>query len=130
MEDLVVKYAFTYGPLMIFFFAVGWAIKSYGPPLFAAWSNMMRETVSALNSASIAVTNSARALDANAEAMGRSMEAATFMRETWEEMRERMDSFHCPATPPVRRRANAQQSKSTTRKVHVKIKGDDLAKAA
>lgn len=129
MEDLVVKYAFTYGPLMIFFFAVGWAVKSYGPPLFAAWSSMMRETVAALNSASIAITNSTRAMDANAEAMARHAEQATYLRDVWEEMRDRIDNVQCPVQPTHPRR-KAPARKSTTRKVHVQIKGEELAKAA
>lgn len=116
MDGLIVKYAFTYGPLMIFFLAVGWAIKAYAPPLLAAWSNMMRETVAALNSASRALDNSTRAIEGNTVAMAQHHETVMVMNRFWDDMRSRMESLECQRKP--RRRA---ASKSPKRKVTVKI---------
>ena len=110
MEDLVVKYAFTYGPLMIFFFAVGWGIKSYAPPLLTAWTSLMRETVVALNSSTGAVMNSTRAMEAstqaltaNSDAMSKHHETVMVMQRFWEDMSkrlEKLENFSCPAAEP------------------------------
>ena len=120
IETLVVKYVFTYGPLMIFFFAVGWGIKSYGPPLVAAWTNLMRETVAALNSSSNAMFNSAsamdastRALSANSEAMNKHHETVMVMQRFWEDMSkrlEKLENFNCPASIPNRNRGIAKKT--------------------
>lgn len=115
MEDMVVKYAFTYGPLMIFFFAVGWGLQKYAPPLFAAWQAMMRETVSALQSASIALNNSTNAIQANSDAMTKHHETVMIMNRFWEDMRTRLDDFECPA---------ASNRKRVTRKPQVRIVSD------
>lgn len=115
MEDLVVKYAFTYGPLMIFFFAVGYGIKTYGPPLFSAWQSMLKETVSALQSASIALNNSTHAIQANSDAMTKHHETVMVMNRFWEDMRARLEDFECPA---------AGKRKRVVRKPQVRIVSD------
>lgn len=90
MEDLVVKYAFTYGPLMIFFFAVGFAVYKAAPVMVA----MIKEIVAALNSSTIALNNSTQALDQQQQ----TMQAVT---QLWDEMRNRIDNFHCPYSNPT-----------------------------
>lgn len=103
MDEMIIKYAFFYGPLMIFFFAVGWAVKQYTPPLFAAWSNMLRETVAALSAAALAMNNQSRALDTNSEALVRHAEATVNLRALMDDLKEAADGLQCPHVPPRRR---------------------------
>lgn len=99
MEDLVVKYAFTYGPLMIFFFAVGYAVWRAAPVVVA----MFKEVVAALNSSTIALNNSTQALNSNNDAMYRHHDTVIALRDMFDQMRERIDAFECPHSPPRKR---------------------------
>jgi predicted PurR-regulated permease PerM len=92
MEDLVVKYAFTYGPLMIFFFAVGFAVYKAAPVLMTVF----REVVAALNSSTLALNNSTQALNENSAAAEKHQQSMQAISTLWDEMRDRLDSFHCP----------------------------------
>ncbi len=96
MEELLTKYAFTYGPLMIFFFAVGMAAYKWLPPMFETLTAVFREMVAALNSSTMALNNSTTALNSQNKAMEAHHELFGSMKEMWEEMRQRIDTFDCP----------------------------------
>ena len=100
MDDLVVKYAFTYGPLMIFFFAVGFALYKMAPVAVA----LFKEIVAAMNSSTLAVNNSTQALNANSDAMRRHHETVSMLNGLFTDLKERMESFECPHAPPGRSR--------------------------
>lgn len=95
MDELMWKTAFTYGPLMLFFLAVGFALYKWLPPAFTTLTNAFREMVAALNSSTVALNNSTAALNSNNDALKNHQEVASTLREMWAEMRERMDSFEC-----------------------------------
>lgn len=99
MEDLVVKYAFTYGPLMIFFFAVGFALYKAAPVSVA----LFKEIVAAMNSSTIALNNSTQALNANNDAMMRHHETVGMLNVIFNDLKDRMDAFECPHSPPRKR---------------------------
>jgi hypothetical protein len=119
MSEEAFKYMFFWGPLMMFFAAVLWGIKNYGPPLFAAWQAILKETVSALNSANIALGNSTRAIEANSVAMNQHHETVMVLHRFFEDMKVKMEGFECPAAKPRRRRAAA--AKPVAPKVSVRI---------
>lgn len=102
MEEIILKYGFTYGPLMLFFLFAGVAIWKWGPPIANAASNLFKEMVIALNASTTALENSTRALSANNEATTNLMQTHESLRGMWEEMRERIDSFSCPHAPTPR----------------------------
>ncbi len=92
MDTLIVKYAFTYGPLMIFFFAVGYAVWRAAPVVVA----IFKEIVAALNSSTIALNNSTQALNSNNDAMMRHHETVGMLNELFNDLKGRMDAFECP----------------------------------
>lgn len=105
LDAIIIKYAFTYGPLMIFFFSVGYAIWKASPVALAT----IREITAALTHANIALENSTKALEANTAASVKHSETVRVVDELWQEMRERIDQFQCPAqritiTPPTVRK--------------------------
>lgn len=124
IDTLIIKYAFTYGPLMIFFFAVGYAIYKVSPAAVA----LFREIIAAMNSSTIALNNSTSAISANNDAMLRHHETMTKM---WDEMRERIDTFQCPvhqaSALPTSRRRQPSKPKSSSRKVHVCVEHREAA---
>lgn len=106
IDAIIIKYAFTYGPLMIFFFAVGYAVWKAAPYVLAT----IREITAALTHANIALENSTKALEANTMASEKHSETVRMVDELWQEMRDRIDQFQCPAQritiAPVRKPTN------------------------
>lgn len=107
-DALIIKYAFTYGPLMIFFFAVGYGIYRAAPVAVS----LFKEMVAAMNSSTIALNNSTQALNSNSDAMHRHYETVATLSDLFKDMRERIDAFECPHSPPTRRRPVAIKSRS------------------
>lgn len=95
MEAVVFKYAFNYGPLMIFFLAAIYISYKWLPVVFNALTEVFKEMIAALNSSTAALENSTKALDANNQAMEKHHEVMVSMRGVWDEMRERIDRFEC-----------------------------------
>lgn len=93
LDAIIIKYAFTYGPLMIFFFAVGYSAWKAAPVMLAT----IREITAALTHANVAIENSTRALNANTTASEKHSETVRMVDELWQEMRDRIDQFQCPA---------------------------------
>lgn len=101
MEEVVLKYGMSGGPLMLFFLGIGYAAWKWGPPVASSILNTIKEIVAALESSTAALNNSTQALAANTNAMEKHHEAANKINEMWEEMKGRMDNFQCPHTPPT-----------------------------
>ena len=111
MDDVILKYGFTYGPLMLFFLSIGLAVWKWGPPVANALTNIFRETVAALNASTTALENSTRALSANNDATSNLMRTHESLSTIWEEMRERMDSFQCAHYEPTKITSLVQRQK-------------------
>lgn len=114
MEDAIVKYAFTYGPLMIFFFAVFYAIYRSSPVVIT----IFRELIAALNSSSAALNNSTSALNNNSEAMNRHYESMQALRDIFDQLRKHINSFECPhlADNPAKNVAKKQLRRNRLQK--------------
>lgn len=97
-EDYIIKYAFTYGPLMIFFLGVGYAAWKAIPVMAQNLTQLFREMIAALNSSTDALNNSTTALNANNQAMQMHHETVSVMRKLWEELQDRVNEFECPHT--------------------------------
>ncbi|NDD53423.1 hypothetical protein EBZ39_06035 [bacterium] len=97
MEELVFKYGVIYGPLMIFYLAVGYIVWKWLPPVFQVVTSSFREMIAALNSSTIALQNCTKALDANNHAIERHHETFRGLEKLWDEMKILKESLPCQA---------------------------------
>lgn len=83
MEELVLKYGFTYGPLMLFFLGVGLAVWKWGPIVASTMAALFREMTAALNASTVALNNSSVAIERNTEVMLKHGEIATMVQRIY-----------------------------------------------
>ena len=98
-EDMVARYIFAYGPLMIFFLAVGFGIYRAGPAVLA----LLRDMVVALNNSTSALKNSTQALEASNKAVLLTHDSIGQLSRIFDELHTRMDRFECANAEPRKR---------------------------
>ena len=96
MEDQLFKIALNNGALMMFFIGILWAAYKWLPSVFATTIAAFKDMVAALNASTNAIGNASQIISANSDLMKNHMNALDTIRDMWDEMRERIDTFQCP----------------------------------